>query len=236
MRSNPVVDLELYPAFDGFPKEGIQFLKNLKRNNSRTWFEKHKDDYESNVKLPMLSLIAALQPHFQRFAPEFDLNPKRSLFRIYRDVRFSKDKTPYKTHVAAHIVLRGKPKGFEGSGYYLHVAPGEVFIGAGVYMPVAEQLKKIRNAIAVESRDFLAILKDKKFKETFGELEGSKLKRPPRGFDEDHPMAEWLKFKQFFVGVEWPESKCYRKTLLNEVAEVCKHASPLVKFLNKALV
>ena len=93
----PLSDMEFYPPFDGFPREGIEFMKRLKRNNNRPWFEKHKEDYESFVKLPMQSLIAALHPHFERFAPEFDINPRRSMFRIYRDVRFSKDKTPYKT-------------------------------------------------------------------------------------------------------------------------------------------
>lgn len=235
MKTTPLVDIEMYPAFEGFPRRGIQFLKNLKKNNTRDWFEKNKDEYESYVKLPMLSLIAGLQLHFQGFAPEFDLNPKRCLFRIYRDVRFSKDKTPYKTHVAAHIVLRGKPKGLEGSGYYLHIEPGEVFVGAGVYMPIADQLKKVRRAIAEKGDEFLAILKDQRFKKTFGELEGNKLKRLPRGFDEDHPMAEWLKFKQFFVGVEWPVSRSYRHSFVGEVAEVCMRATPLVKFLNNAL-
>jgi len=156
---SPLSDLEFFPPFDGFPREGIGFLKRLKRNNNRPWFEKHKQEYESSIKLPMQSLIASLHPHFQRFAPEFDINPKRSLFRIYRDVRFSKDKTPYKTHAAAHFVLRGKPKGVEGSGYYLHIEPGEVFIGGGIYMPDNDQLKKIRSAIADHSGQFLSIVR-----------------------------------------------------------------------------
>jgi uncharacterized protein (TIGR02453 family) len=125
--------MEMYPPFDGFPKAGLDFFKKLKRNNSRPWFEKHKDEYESQVKLPIQSLVAALQPHFSQFAAEYEVNPKRSIFRIYRDIRFSKDKTPYKTHIAAHFVLRGKPKGFLGSGYYMHIEPGETFAGAGLY-------------------------------------------------------------------------------------------------------
>ncbi|MGB2870076.1 MAG: TIGR02453 family protein, partial [Bacteroidota bacterium] len=109
MSKAPTFDIDVYPPFEGFPKEGIAFFKKLKRNNSREWFEKHKGEYEEQVKLPMQCLVAALRPHFARFAPEYELNPKRAIFRIYRDVRFSKDKTPYKTHVAAHFVLRGKP-------------------------------------------------------------------------------------------------------------------------------
>ncbi len=233
--TTPLSDLEFYPPFEGFPKEGISFLKSLKRNNNRQWFEKHKDEYEATVKLPMQSLIAALHPHFQRFAPEFDINPKRSIFRIYRDVRFSKDKTPYKTHVAAHFVLRGKPKGVEGSGYYLHIEPGEIFLGGGIYMPDNDQLKGIRKAIASNSDEFLSILHSPKFKRTFGTLEGEKLQRVPKGYEAEHPMAEWLKYKQFFIGVEWSESKCLTGKFVAEVAAVFEAATPLVRFLNNAI-
>jgi uncharacterized protein (TIGR02453 family) len=231
----PLSDLEFYPPFGGFPRDGISFMKRLKRNNNRPWFEKHKDEYETLVKLPMQSLIAALQPHFDVFAPEFDIHPKRSLFRIYRDVRFSKDKTPYKTHAAAHFVLRGKPKGVEGSGYYLHIEPGEVFLGGGVYMPDGDQLKKIRKAIAAQPDRFLSILEQKQLKKTFKRLQGEKLQRVPQGYEPDHPMAEWLKFKQFFVWVEWGEARCFREKFVSDVAEVFEAATPLVRFLNEAM-
>jgi len=230
-----LADVDFYPPFEGFPAEGIAFLKKLKRNNNRPWFEKHKDEYESYVKLPMQSLIAALQPHFERFAPEFDINPKRSLFRIYRDVRFSSDKTPYKTHVAAHFVLRGKPKGVEGSGYYLHIEPGQVFLGGGIYMPDSEQLKRIRRAIDARADEFLSIVRSRKFIATFKKLEGDKLQRVPKGFSPEHPMAEWLKQKQFFVWVEWPEAKCRKEQLVKDVASVFEASTPLVGFLNNAM-
>ncbi|MDE3058470.1 MAG: DUF2461 domain-containing protein [Bacteroidota bacterium] len=225
----------LFPPFTGFPREGIAFLQKLKRNNNREWFEKHKPDYETFVKLPMQSLIASLQPHFDRFAPEFDANPKRSLFRIYRDIRFSKDKTPYKTHAAAHFVLRGKPKGIEGSGYYLHIEPGEVFLGGGIYMPDNDQLKKIRLALAANSGNFLAIIENKNFKKRFGKLEGEHLQRVPQGYEPGHPMAEWLKMKQFFVGVSLPEQKCFSKSFPEIIAGIFEKAAPLVRFLNEAM-
>lgn len=231
----PLSDMELYPPFDGFPQEGIEFMKRLKRNNNRPWFEKHKPDYESFVKTPMQSLIVALRPHFERFAPEFDINPKRSIFRIYRDVRFSKDKTPYKTHVAAHFVLRGKPKGVEGSGYYLHIEPGELFLGGGLYMPDGDQLKKIRRAIADKPEQFLSIVQHQRFKKIFGKLDGAKLQRVPKGYEPDHAMAEWLKYKQFFVGVEWPASKCLKEKFVPEIVSVFEAATPLVRFLNEAV-
>jgi uncharacterized protein (TIGR02453 family) len=231
----PLPDLDLYPPFQGFPREGINFMKRLKRNNNRPWFEKHKEEYEAFVKLPMQSLIAALHPPFERFAPEFDVNPKRSIFRIYRDVRFSNDKTPYKTHVAAHFVLRGKPKGVEGSGYYLHIEPGEVFLGGGIYMPDNDQLKNIRRAIANQPERFLSIVGDAKFKKLFGVIEGEKLQREPKGYEPDHPMIEWLKYKQFFVGVEWEESRCLKERFVSEATGVFEAATPLVRFLNEAI-
>ena len=231
----PIADLDFFPPFDGFPKEGIVFLKRLKRNNNRPWFEKHRDEYESSVKLPMQSLIAALKPHFDRFSPEFYVNPKRSLFRVYRDVRFSKDKTPYKTHVAAHFVLRGKPKGVEGSGYYLHIEPGSVFLGGGIYMPDSDRIKKIRRAIADQPEQFLSIIGSRRFKSRFGKLEGDKLQRVPQGYQQNHRMAEWLKQKQFFVWVEWPESKCHTRQFINDVAKTFEEATPLIRFLNEAM-
>lgn len=229
------IDLDFYPPFDGFPKKGLAFLAQLRKNNRRDWFEKHKHEYEELVKFPMQTLIASLQTPFRKFAPEFEVNPKKSMFRIYRDVRFSKDKSPYKTHVAAHFVLRGKPKGTEGSGYYLHIEPGEVFVGGGIYMPQGEQLKKIRRAIATNSREFLAIMKNRRLKQVFGSIDGEKLRRVPRGYDEDHPMADWLKYKQFFVGVSWPVRQCHTRTFVGAVAKAFETATPLVRFLNKAV-
>jgi uncharacterized protein (TIGR02453 family) len=233
--TTPLADMELFPPYDGFPQEGIKFMKRLKRNNNRRWFENHKGEYEEFIKLPMQSLIAALRPHFEKFAPEFEVNPRKSLFRIYRDVRFSKDKTPYKTHAAAHFVLRGKPKGVEGSGFYLHIEPGEVFLGGGIYMPDGDQLKKIRRAIVGRSDQFLPILESREFKKVFGTLQGEKLKRVPRGYEPDHPMGEWLRQKQFFVWVAWPESKCLKAKFVSEVAGIFESALPMVRFLNDAM-
>ncbi len=236
MSKIPLMDLDLYPPFEGFPKECIKFLKQLKQNNNREWFEKHKEEFEQNAKTPMLSFIAALQPHFTQFAPEFDLNPKRSIFRIYRDIRFSSDKTPYKTHIAAHFVLRGMPKGFIGSGYYIQIEPGEFFVGGGIYIPNNDQLKKIRKAIGDHGEDFLSIVENRRFQNRFSPFEWSKLQRIPKGYDENHPMADWLKFKQFFVGVSLPELKYCSESLVGEVATICEEAAPLVRFLNKSLV
>jgi len=228
-------DEQQFPPFEGFPKESITFFKKLKRNNNRDWFNAHKGDYEEQIKFPMQSFIASMQPVFADFAPQFDVHPKRSMFRIYRDTRFSKDKTPYKTHMAAHFVLRGKPKGFEGSGYYLHIAPGEVFIGGGIYLPDNDQLKKIRKYLAEHSKEFLGIINKPTFKKMFPAISGQKLSRPPKGFDPNHPMIEWLKMKQFFTGVELKEETCHKKDFSKLVAKYCKELAPLVDVMNKAM-
>lgn len=230
------LNFDQYPPFSSFPKEGINFFKQLKRNNNRKWFIKHRDEYEKFVKSPMQSLIASLQSHFDTFAPEYDLNPKRAIFRIYRDVRFSLDKTPYKTYSAAHFVLRGQPKGFVGSGYYIQLGPGECYVGGGIYIPDSLQLKKIRKAIAMRGEEFLKIVEDKRFKKMFAPFDWQKLQRMPKGYEENHPMAQWLKYKQFFVGISWPEEKCYKANYVDEVASVCREVTPLVRFLNNSLV
>ena len=231
----PIFDIEVYPPFKGFPEEGIRFFKKLKRNNNRQWFEKHKAVFEEQVKVPMQSYIEALKPYFNQFAPEFDLNPKRAIFRIYRDIRFSNDKTPYKTHIAAHFVLRGRPKGFLGSGFYVEIGPSEIYVGGGIYVPDSDQLKKIRKAIATHGKEFLSIVDNQRFKKLFAPFEWDKLQRIPKGFEEHHPMAEWLKYKQFFVGVAWPTPKCYKETFVQETAKICQELTPLVKFLNRAM-
>ena len=229
------LDASQFPPFEGFPKESIAFLKRLKKNNNRDWFTAHKDEYEEFIKFPMQCFIAALQPHFADFAPGIDVHPKRSMFRIYRDTRFSKDKTPYKTHMAAHFVLKGQNKGLVGSGYYLHIAPGEVFIGGGIYMPDGDQLKKIRAALLSRSKEFLSIINAPAFKKLYPTVNGDKLTRPPQGFPADHPMVEWLKMKQFFTGLDLKEEVCYKKDFAKSVAGYCKTTAPFVDFLNGAI-
>lgn len=230
----PVEDFDSYPPFSGFPREGIRFLRTLKRNNTREWFNEHKHEYEEHVKLPMQSLIVSLRPHFDRFAPEIEATPKRSLFRIYRDTRFSRDKTPYKTHAAAHFVLRGTAKGLVGCGYYVHIEPGECFIGGGIYMPDGPQLKMIRSAISKNGTVFRNIIGRKDFVRRYGAIQGDTLTRMPKGFDENDPMAEWMKLKQFFVGTSIPERSCLVPSFLKTVVACFETAAPFVRFLNDA--
>jgi len=233
MQRVPFIELDLYPPFEGFPKEGITFLRQLKRNNNRPWFNKHKEEYEASVKLPMQSLISALKPRLAQIAPEIEADPKRSMFRIYRDTRFSKDKSPYKTHVAAIFHPRGHWQ--ESAGLYLHIEPANVGLAGGIYMPQSSLLKLLRRAIADRPEEFMGVVKNRKFKKLFGGLEGDKLKRTPQGFPPDHPMSEWLKFKQLYVYLEWPVAKCLRAAFVDDVAKVFDQMLPLVRFLNEAV-
>ena len=223
----------MFPPFNGFPKEGVKFLSQLKKNNNREWFNKHKTTYEECLKLPLQSLVASLQPLMAKIAPEFDFNPRRSPFRIYRDIRFSKNKQPYKTHVSAAF----SPKGRWDSGacYYVEVAPGAVYVGGGIYMPDSRQLKLIRAAIAENSKEFLSIVGSDLFKKRFGSIEGAKLQRMPLGFPADHMMGEWLKYKQFFAGVEWKEDLCYSPKFVNKIADAYDDLLPFIRFLNEAI-
>ncbi|MBI4546932.1 MAG: DUF2461 domain-containing protein [Ignavibacteriae bacterium] len=234
MKRELYLDTEIYLPFDGFPKQGIKFLKQLKKNNNRQWFTKHKAEYEDFVKLPMQSLIAALKTPIAKLAPEIDVNPKRSMFRIYRDTRFSKNKAPYKTHVAAVFHVKGN-HWEESAGFYVHIEPGEIYVGGGIYMPDGPQLKKIRQAIADNPHEFLSIVSDDSFIRRYKTLEGDKLQRMPLGFPTDHMMGEWLKHKSFYTGVVWDEKECYTAKFVDKIVGVYKDLLPLVKFLNNAL-
>src|SRR5262249_30080457 len=168
-------------AFSAFPKEGLQFLRLLKRNNNREWFLEHKGIYEEYVKSPIETLIQTLADDFRTFAPEMVSSTKVSAYRIYRDTRFSKDKSPYKTHVAAVFPRTGLDK-HEGAGFYLHIAPSELLIGGGLYMPLPEELNAVRVAIAGKPEPFLRIVNSRQFRKLFGAVGGEQLSRVPRGF------------------------------------------------------
>jgi uncharacterized protein (TIGR02453 family) len=235
MKNDFPLGIDERPSFAGFPVQALRFLRRLKKNNNREWFLAHKGEFEDYVKAPMQALVSALQPGFQSFAPEFDLDPAKSIFRIYRDIRFSKDKSPYKTHIAAHFVIPGNKKGVEGSGYYLQIAPGDVFLGGGIYIPDGDQLKNIRRSISAKHGKFLQIIKNNAFRRQFGELEGNKLQRVPAGYSPDDPLADFLKLKQFFVGIQFKDEECEDERFVNRCLKVCKTAAPFVDFLNAAV-
>jgi len=233
MKRETMLDEEIFPPFEGFPREGLKFLRQLKRNNNREWFARHKSEYEDFIKFPMQCFIAALRMPMEKVAPEIDVSVRRGIFRIYRDTRFSKDKTPYKTHVAAVFHPRGHWE--ESSGFYVHIEPGTVYVGGGIYMPNGQQLKKIRAAIVGQEKEFLSIVETKTFKKQFRKLEGEKLQRAPLGYPSNHPMIEWLKHKSFYTGVTWKEESCFSRGFIDHVVGVYREILPLVRFLNGAL-
>jgi uncharacterized protein (TIGR02453 family) len=220
--------------FPGFPPEGLKFLRQLKRNNNREWFLEHKEVYELKVKIPMTGLVLALGGEMGRFAPELNTDPKRAIYRIYRDIRFSRDKTPYKTNVAAAFAPRGNPK-HAGGGLYFHIAPEEILIAGGAYMPGPAELRAIRHHIATHSEDLLEIINDREFKKLFGGLEGDRLSRLPKGFPSDHPAADLLRYKQFLAYSTSPAELAESSDFLPLIVRNFRALMPLVRFLNTPL-
>jgi uncharacterized protein (TIGR02453 family) len=217
-----------------YPPQALTFLRALKRNNRRDWFNAHRDDYETHVKQPTLAIIERLADDFRSFAPEVVASPKSSMYRIYRDTRFSENKTPYKTHVAASFPTRGLPKG-EGAGLYFHVALDGVWIGGGVYAPPPPALYAIREHIAAHTKRLRAIVDSPLFRKGVGAIEGEKLQRVPRGFPKDHPAADILRFKQFFAGRELAPAVATGPRFYPALLSVFRQIIPLVRFLNEPL-
>jgi uncharacterized protein (TIGR02453 family) len=222
------------PSAPRFPPDGLRFLKALKRNNRREWFQPRKDQYEQRVREPMRAIVERLAIDLRPFAPEIVADPKTAIYRIYRDTRFSGDKTPYKTHVAASFPWRGLPK-HEGAGLYFHVSPEEIWIGGGMYAPQTSQLHAVREHIATNCRRLRSIVDSAAFRRTFGSLEGEKLLRVPRGFAKDHDAADYLKLRQFLAGRELSPSAAVTPRFYATVLETFRVAVPLVRFLNEPL-
>lgn len=221
-------------SFPGFPPEALRFLRQLKRHNNRAWFLEHKETYEQHVKTPMIELVAALGRELLSHAPEMTVEPSRAIYRIYRDIRFSPDKRPYKTHTAAIFAPRGVPK-HSGAGLYFHISPEEVLIAGGVYMPGSNELLAIRSHIAGRHKQLRAILAEKAFRKLFGELEGERLTRPPKGFRNDHPAIDLLRYRQFLVSATYPPELAESRELFSEINRHFQAMLPLVRFLNLPL-
>jgi uncharacterized protein (TIGR02453 family) len=222
-------------TFPGFPAEGIRFLRQLKRNNNRDWFQAQKSVYEENVKQPMQELISAMAEEFERFAPEMAATPKVSSYRIYRDTRFSKDKSPYKTHVAAVFPRKGLDK-HAGAGLYVHISPNDVFAGGGLYMPAPEDLNAVRQHIAGNRKRFTGIVEHQTFRRLFGELSGEQLSRVPRGFRADDPAADYLRFKQFLAGRDIDPGIVTTPRFFKTVVTSFEGMMPLIRFLNEPIL
>ena len=219
----------------GFQPRALSFLRALKRNNDREWFKARKEQYDELLGAPMLAIIEQLALDFQSFAPDLVASPKVSMYRIYRDTRFSEDKSPLKTHVAAMFPCRGLAR-HEGAGLYFHVALDGVWVGGGMYAPDTSHLQAERDHIATNIKRFRAIVESPRFRRAFGKLEGERLQRVPRGYPADHEAADYLRHRQFLAGKEYPARFACSPGFYKGVVGVFREAAPLVRFLNEPLL
>jgi len=214
-------------------KNVLDFLKELKENNDREWFNENRKKYDG-AKTEFETLINKLIPKIYDFDPEIgSLTAKQCVFRIFRDVRFFKDKSPYKVNMGG-FMSKGGRKGFH-SGYYVHIEPGRSFLGGGIYMPPSDILKKIRQEIMYNVDEYKNIINNPAFKKIFTQMEGEKLKRPPKDFPADFPDIELLKCKSYVVLHDVKDKDILSKNFENYIIDVFKTMYPLNQFLNKAL-
>ena len=217
-----------------FSSKTIAFLRKLKKNNDRAWFHAHRDEYERHVRGPMVEIVDRLAQDLRGFAPELVADPKVSLFRPWRDTRFSEDKAPLKTNIAASFPNRTLGR-MNGAGMYVEVATTWVWIGGGVYAPDAGQLHAIREHIADNQREFEAIITATAFKK-LGGLKGDTISRVPRGWRRDHPAAPYLMHKQFLGFREEAAAFAARPDFYRQLVGTMKALAPLVAFLNQPLL
>lgn len=213
--------------------ELFTFLKEIKENNNKEWFDANRSRYK-DLREHFINYVTLLVHELGQMDPSVAFqDPKKTVFRINRDIRFSQDKSPYKTNMGSFITPGGKNA--QNAGYYLHIEPGECMIAGGIYMPPSKELKIIRDEVFNNAAEFRSIIEDKEFKETFGELYGEKLKTAPQGFPKDHPDIDLVRYKSYTVARMVPDSFLTSPDSLNEVMEVYRVMKPLNDFLNHAL-
>jgi uncharacterized protein (TIGR02453 family) len=221
--------------FRGFPRETLRLLRELKANNNRKWFLAHKTAFEEKVKAPMMELVESLGTALQIIAPELIVDPKRAIYRIYRDVRFSADKSPYKTQIAALFPPRGLPK-HAGASLYFHIAPEEILIAGGIYMPGSAELRAIRSYLVDHHRELLRIINAKEFKKIFGRIEGQQLACAPKGFPPDHPAIDLIRYKQYLAEITEKPHLAESPELFPLLLKCFALMIPFIRFLNAPLL
>ncbi len=223
-------------AFPGFPSAAIEFLADLKENNDREWFAPRKPIFDEQVKAPMLELVRAVHVAMMDFGPAYVGDPAKCIFRIYRDTRFSNDKTPYKTHIAAWMKQSAAEKGTGSAGFYFSVSPTIVEIAAGIYAPAPPTLLKLRQRIAEDHENFRKTFDYPKFKKTAGGLMPDSLTRAPKGFDPAHPALDLLRLKHLAVFEELDAAIATTPKLLPEIVKRFQIMVPFVEYLNAVLL
>jgi len=219
-----------------FTDKSFAFLRALARNNSRDWFQAHKADYETQVRAPFLRLLQDLQPDLAAISGQFRADPRPvggSLFRIHRDTRFANDKTPYKTHAGARL-FHQRFREVDSPSFYIHIEPGRCFVGAGLWHPEADSLRRIRHFIADNPGAWQAAVHSPAFRRRFT-LGGEQLQRPPRGFPPDHPLIEDLKRKSFVGSAALSREVVLGQGLRRSVASALTGLAPLVDYLCASL-
>jgi uncharacterized protein (TIGR02453 family) len=215
----------------------IKFLKDLKKNNSKPWFDKNRKVYEA-AKADFVNFIQSVIDQHSKKDPSIkSLLAKDCMFRINRDIRFSKDKSPYKSNFGASINKGGR-KAMNSAGYYFHLEPGNCFVGGGIYMPMPDELKKLRQEIDYNFSDFKKILNAKKFKSVYGDLDKSDeflLSRVPKGYLPENPAAEYLKLKSYIAMIRIKDSDLTSKGLVKKTADAFEALQPLIEFINEAI-
>jgi uncharacterized protein (TIGR02453 family) len=215
-----------------FRAEFFQFLRELSLHNDREWFQANKDRYEAQVKEPLLRFIADFGSRLRGISRRFEADPRPvggSMFRIYRDTRFSKDKSPYKTHAAAHFRHQAGGQDAHAPGFYLHLEPGRSMGGGGLWHPDAPALQKVRERIAKRPQAWKEVL------QAGIEIEGDRLRRPPAGFPAGHPFIEDLKRKDFYSLSTFTDKEVLAPDFIDRYTDACRRAAPLVRFLTRAL-
>ena len=223
-----------------FSKASLDFFTGLRDHNSKVWFEAHREDYERHVKEPMQALVAAMDARFARFAPEIGGDPRRSVFRLHRDIRFAKDKSPYKTHLGASFpwVADMAPDSEishteHSNGAYFHLQPGNNYAGGGMWQATKARLDAFRDAIVDDESRVRAALEDPAFIAEFGGIESHEtLKRVPSGYPPDHPMAEMFRYKDLVFGRRLSDDEVYSPDLPRILAEAYAKATPVFRFLS----
>lgn len=219
-----------------FTKETLSFLRKLAKNNNRDWFTENKQHYEDMVRTPALNFIEDMADELPMLSPHFLAVPKKvggSLMRVHRDVRFGKDKRPYKTNIGIQF-RHEQGKDVHAPGFYLHIEPNECFVGVGIWRPDSTALGKIRDRISEKGKQWTAAINEKAFKRHF-DLAGDTLVRPPRGYDKEHPLIEYLKRKDFIAITNLNDDSILTARLKKQVMDRYHAADSLMQFLCKAL-
>lgn len=222
----------MHGAFAGFSTEALAFLSELERNNEREWFEAHKHIYLEHLKGPMERFVTALGAEMVRFAPNEVTTPAKAIYRIYRDTRFSNDKTPYKTHLGASFFRADLGK-HVSAHYYVEISPKYTGIAGGIYMPDAPHLAQLRGHVAAHFERLDQLLRNKKLAASMGTLQGEGLSRAPKGFPPDHPAINLLKMKHLYFWAELPPETALRPSVVKEVIIRFRLMQPVMEFMNE---